>query len=304
MVFSNARLILQKASGWSAIKLLLLAAGRSRPGLKMIWTPLLWSYVRSGEIPITYTHSNRTFRVFLRLADQDSDLHSILEVLIRQVYPLNPAYAADLVIDGGANIGLFSLQAASVYPSAKLIACEPLPRNIVQLNKHLNRNHVTASVMSVCVGGAHGTIPFYCRGANASSFNASTPYDDVLSIEVLSLQEVVAASSAQRILIKLDIEGMEIEALQSYVPTEQRSVIVLGELHGHKHNRGKLESLFAQHRWSFQLGDLSGDDAIFEARSPAALRLLPNHNLQATSTTQPTSAPVPLSNSPSSAPLA
>ena len=273
MAFANARLILKTASGWSALKLLLLTARFSRPGLVSIWTPLLRPFVRNDEIPIRYTQANRTFDVSVRMADQQSDLHSILEVAIRHAYPLDPSYAADLVIDGGANIGLFSLQAAAVYPSAKVIACEPLPRNIAQVERHCIRNNVTAKLMPVCLGGTRRTIPFYCRGANASSFDPAKPYDRVLEIEVLRLNDILDASPADSILIKLDIEGMEIETLESYVPTEQRRVVIFGELHGHKTNRATLDRLFAKYGWSFKVGDLSGEDTIFEAQSPAAALL-------------------------------
>ena len=153
MALANARLILKSASGSSALKLLLLTARFSRPGLKPIWITLIRAFVRNEEIPIQYTQSNRTFDISLRMADQESDLHSILEVAIRHVYPLDPSFVPDLVIDGGANIGLFSLQAAAIYPSAKLIVCEPLPRNIKQVEKHLSRNHVTANLLPVCIGG-------------------------------------------------------------------------------------------------------------------------------------------------------
>jgi transposase len=49
--------------------------------------------------------------------------------------------------------------------------------------------------------------------------------------------------------------------------------VICGELHGHKERRPALDQLFAVHGWSLQLGDLSGEDAIFEARSPAAVAL-------------------------------
>jgi FkbM family methyltransferase len=273
MALVNAKLILKSASGLSVLKLLLLTARFSRPGLRPFWTTLLRPFVRNDEIPIQYRQATHSFNVFLRMADQESDLHSMLEVAVRNVYHLDPSFAPDLVIDGGANIGLFSLQAAAVYPSANLIVCEPLPRNVTQVEKHLSCNQITADLLPICIGGARRTIPFYCRGANASSFDPAKPFERVLDIDVLSLNDIVNTRPAQRILIKLDIEGMEIEALESYVPGEHRAVVILGELHGHKQNRAALERLFAGHGWSLQLGDLRGDDTIFEALSPAAAAL-------------------------------
>ena len=274
MAFGKAKLILKNVSGLSALKLLLLKAKYSRPALRPLCVFLLAPFQRNGEIPIDYKKGNRSFRVFVRDVDQESDMHSMLEVAVRNVYPLDPAYAADLVIDGGANVGLFSLQAAAVYPDAKILVCEPLPRNTAQVEKHLIQNHVdNAELLPICIGGARRTIPFYCREANASSFDAAKPYDSVLNIDVLPLEEIVNQHPANRVLIKLDIEGMEVEALETYIPGEQRPVVIFGELHDHKERRSALERLLAENGWSIQLGDLSGDDVIFEARSPAAVAL-------------------------------
>ena len=273
MAFGNAKQIVQRTSGSSAIKLLLLTAKFSRPGLLPLWKALLSPFVHSGEISVPYKEAGKSRRALLRTSDESSDLHSVLEVIVRKVYPLDPAFAAELVIDGGANIGLFSLQASAVYPAAKIVMCEPLPRNIEHLERQMKANQVSAKLMPVCIGGAHRTIPFYCRGANASSFDPHAPYTSVMEIDVLRLGEIIGDSPAKRILIKLDIEGMEIESLQEYVPGENRAVIIFGELHGHKENSPVMARLFAEHGWLFRIGDLSGEDTIFEARSPAAVAL-------------------------------
>ncbi len=270
MAFGNARQILQATSGLNSFKLLLLMARFTRPGLEPLSTLLLQPFMRNGEIPFRYHEGNRNYSVSLRTADLQSDLHSALEVIVRKVYSLDPRFAPDLVIDGGANIGLFSLQAAAIYPSAKILMCEPLPRNIAQAKKLLHLNQVMADLLPVCIGGSPRTIPFYSRHANGSSFDATEPYTSVLEVEVRRLRDIVGNRPAQRVLIKLDIEGMEVESLRDYVPLESRPVIILGELHRHKETRPIMEELFAGHEWSFEVGDMSGEDVIFEARSPAA----------------------------------
>ncbi len=273
MAFGNARGILQAVSGLSALKLLLLMARFTRPQLEPLCTLLLQPFVRNGEIPIRYREGNRNYSSSIRTSDLQSDLHSTLEVIVRKVYALDPVFSPDLVIDGGANIGLFSLQAAAVYPTAKILMCEPLPRNIAQAKKLMSINHVAADLLPVCIGGTHRTIPFYCRSANDSSFDDKEPYLSVLEIEVLRLRDIAESETAKRILIKLDIEGMEMESLQDYVPTENRSVMILGELHRHRETRPVMEALFAGYGWSFEVGDVSGDDTIFEAHSPASRAL-------------------------------
>jgi FkbM family methyltransferase len=273
MAFSNAKQILRQTSGLSALKLLALTTQYSRPALTPLAKLFLGPFTKDGEVTITYRQGSRKLKALIRTADQQSDLHSALEVIARTVYPLDSAFAPDLVIDGGANIGLFSLQASATYPEAVILMCEPLPRNVVQIEKHIKLNHVKGELMPVCIGGTHGSIPFYCRHANASSFDPREKYESVMQMDVLRIGEIFGERTAHRILIKLDIEGMEVEALSDYVPAEDRIVIIFGELHQHRTTLPLMEKLFGEHGWSFQLGDLAGEDTIFEARSPAALKL-------------------------------
>lgn len=88
------------------------------------------------------------------------------------------------------------------------------------------------------------------------------------------LRDAIGDSSEERLLVKLDIEGMEVEALGAFVPEEKRPVYVVGELHDVSVNRQPLEEIFCTHGWSFHIGTVGGDQAIFRACSPAALPML------------------------------
>ncbi|MGH9596610.1 MAG: hypothetical protein ACRD3K_07420, partial [Edaphobacter sp.] len=101
MALNNVKLILRRTSGTNALKLLLLTGQFSRPGLGPLWGFLLRFFSRSDEISIRYKQGGRNLQAFIRTADKSSDLHSVLEVIVRNAYPLDPAFAADLVIDGG-----------------------------------------------------------------------------------------------------------------------------------------------------------------------------------------------------------
>jgi len=80
------------------------------------------------------------------MSDLSADFLSTRELCVNDNYQLDRAFAPDLVIDGGGNIGLFTLRAAAALPiektSTKLIVCEPLPRNVRQIQKHLEVNRV------------------------------------------------------------------------------------------------------------------------------------------------------------------
>ena len=134
---------------------------------------------------------------------------------------------------------------------------------------------LTARVDAVgCLGGERRSIPFYCREAIDSSFDPEKPYTSVIEIPVYTLQDAIGSCSAGRILIKLDIEGMEIEVLGAYVPSESRPVYIVGELHSFAVNAPTLRRIFGDYGWAFEFCEVADDHATFRACSPAALPLL------------------------------
>jgi FkbM family methyltransferase len=279
MAFENVRSILRIGSPSSSFKLLLLAASRSRPRYRALCLGLLRPFVRGGEISLRYRCYDRYLRCFIGLSDMESDLISVLELSVRDTYELDFSFKPDLVIDGGGNIGLFTLRAAAGLArggdsAARFIVCEPLPRNLDQIRKHLAINEISAEVMAGCLGGERRSIPFYCREAIDSSFEPDKPYTSVVEIPVYTLQDAIGSYAAKRILIKLDIEGMEMEVLGSYVPWEHRPVYVVGELHSFAMNAPTLRRTFEENGWGFEFCEIANDHATFRACSPAAAPLL------------------------------
>ena len=279
MAFPNVKRILKIGSPLSIYKLLLMAATFSRPKYRALWLGLLWPFVRQGEIALRYRCYNRYLDILVRMSDLESDYLSTLELGVLDVYEIDRGFHPNLVIDGGGNIGLFTLRAASAATSVgddavRFVICEPLPANVEQIKKNLARNGVNARILPACLGGTDRTIPFYCREANQSSFDSSKPYTNVMEIPVLLLSDAIGPDPAERILIKLDIEGMEVEALSSFVPSETRAVYIVGELHEFSKNSSRMEQIFADHGWMIEFHGTFDDLSGFRACSPAALPLL------------------------------
>jgi FkbM family methyltransferase len=281
MAFDNVNSILQMGSVSSSFKLLLIAASASRPKYQKLCFRLLRPFVRNGEIPLRYRCYDRYLQSFVRLSDVSSDLLGALELSVRDTYNLDLNVQPDLVIDGGGNIGLFTLRAAAATASTshlpvRFVVCEPLPRNVAQIRKHIDLNKVPAEIMEGCLGGNRRSIPFYCREAIHSSFDPCKPYTSVVEMPVYTLKDAIGSYPAKRILIKLDIEGMEIEALDSFVPSEQRPVYIVGELHSFAANASIMGRIFRDNGWKFEFCGIANDQANFRACSPAALPLLPS----------------------------
>ena len=156
----------------------------------------------------------------------------------------------------------------------RYVVCEPVPQNLEQIRFHLALNGLQAQILPACLGGTPRTIPFYRREANQSSFDSTKPYASVMEIPVVRLQDAIGPDAAERILIKLDIEGMEVEALSAFIPYEHRAVYLVGELHHFSRNAPLMEQLFRSHHWTLELHGIANDLCSFRGCSPAALPLL------------------------------
>lgn len=278
MAFDNVRSILSLQSPASSLKLLCIAATFSRPRFRAVWQAMLRPFVHNDEVSLKYWCAKRYLTIYLRMPELQSDFQSALELGARDTYHLDEEFHPDLVIDGGGNVGLFTLRVAALESAAarppQFVIYEPMPHNSLQCRKHLDANRIEAEIVNACLGGTRRSIPFYCRGAIDSSFDAAKPYDKVVEMPVHLLRDAIGDTPAERILIKLDIEGMEVEALDALLPHEKRPVYVVGELHDVSVNGPQLERLFRKHDWSFHFGPVAGDQAIFQACSPAALPML------------------------------
>lgn len=274
MLLPNARPILRMGPSLTTFKLLLMAAAWSRPSLRELSLLFLRPFVHKGEIEVHYKCDGRRRTVFVRMDDMLSDYYSVLELGVHHIYNLDKAFVPDLIVDCGGNIGLFSLSASALYPSSKIVICEPVPRNLGRIERHMQANGLSPEVLPVCIGGTQREIPFYVREANQGSFDPAKPYTGVLEIKVLTLADVLRNRDARAILVKLDIEGMEIETLESYVPIERRAVCIVGELHDHKKNNRKIEEIFKDQGWTLQFSDVTDQGSAFKAYSPAASSML------------------------------
>jgi FkbM family methyltransferase len=279
MLFPNIRRILGICSPMSSLKLILAVGTSSRPKYRGVLLRLLQPFMRDGEFELRYQCYERVNKTTIRSSDMQADCLSTIELCILDTYEVERDFRPDLVIDGGGNIGLFTLRAAaSILPGrktpVKFVICEPLPKNIVQIRKHLEMNEIDAELMPFCLGGTRRSVPFYCRAANESGFDSNVPYDSVIDIPVITLQDAIGSSTAERILIKLDIEGMEMEVLEAYLPTERRAVYIVGELHHYPINAAILELMFHEHGWTVEMFEVGVEESNFRACSPAAAPLL------------------------------
>jgi FkbM family methyltransferase len=125
----------------------------------------------------------------------------------------------DVVIDGGANIGLYAaLAAARVGPHGQVVACEPSPATMTLLRANIERNRFDwVELREVALADAPGRLAMHMfePGSGYTSFApAHTVEGDRVDVEVTTLDDLAATLDRAVSLVKLDIEGAELRALR------------------------------------------------------------------------------------------
>lgn len=133
-----------------------------------------------------------------------------------------------VVVDVGAFLGQYSLLAArQVGDAGKVFAFEPDPRNFPFLLKNVQRNGFADRIRTVpqAVSDRAGEVSFYLdpQVGSGSSLVFQRRRDAVTEIvRTVSLDEFLGDSITPD-LIKLDIEGGEIRALEGMAETVRRA---------------------------------------------------------------------------------
>jgi len=113
------------------------------------------------------------------------------------------------VVDCGANVGLFSL---FMKDAARLVAVEPNPAVVSRLRRNLESNEVAATVVEAAVSSEDGAVKMgFADGPSVLSAIGETG-SEVRSVSIDSLLEQTNVDEVD--LLKLDVEGHEIEALR------------------------------------------------------------------------------------------
>jgi FkbM family methyltransferase len=118
----------------------------------------------------------------------------------------------DTFWDVGANVGFYSLLAARlVGPRGRVVAIEPVPRNLRYLHRHIGINALeNVAVVEAAAGEREGTARFTESAGNAQNhFSDGGP----LVVPVVTLDGLLATFPPPRAL-KIDIEGAEHLALE------------------------------------------------------------------------------------------
>lgn len=130
----------------------------------------------------------------------------------------------DVVIDVGANEGLYSLLAAArVGPQGRVVAVEPSPREFARLRANVDHNKFGDRVIlfDKALSSAAGWAPFVIAEASHAGQNAFADRftdriiaEDLRQTPVATLDALAAKLISRRVnLVKIDVEGAEFDVM-------------------------------------------------------------------------------------------
>jgi FkbM family methyltransferase len=167
----------------------------------------------------------------------------VSSIFLSDVYGTLPVLG-NIVIDIGANIGdssiYFILRGAD-----KVIALEPSPRNYEFARRNIEENNY-ADKISILLAGCSTTIGITdLDDSRDKGSNIVRQDPDLSKVPVLTLEEILNENKllSQRLLLKMDCEGCEYEAIlsASHETLRKFSHIVIEYHHGYKSLKKKLE---------------------------------------------------------------
>jgi len=198
------------------------------------WAAMSAAYLGFARLPFPYIlQLRRGEKIQL---EELTDLKTFWQIFLRRVYQVRTS--DEVILDLGANIGLFSLYAARTAPQARIFSFEPFPSTFRRLSETIQNHNLGERVtcLNYAATGSDGIrimpdveVPSQRRALASTQSEKSGP-------QVLgkTLEAILDENQLARVdLLKIDIEGSEYEVLLSTSPAVLKRIRRIAlEYHG------------------------------------------------------------------------
>lgn len=182
-----------------------------------------------------------------------SDHYTFGDVFEQEVYKsvLHYVPTCSTILDLGANIGFASLYLARLYPSARIVSVEPNRENYALLTtnlEHLIRQE-RCIPLQAAVWSVHKSLavdPKWQHGAYNAFRLKDIPASERVadSVEGITMEEILAAAKFQYVdLLKVDIEGAEVELFRGDIGWLGRVKAIAIEFHGASRQESEFDNI-------------------------------------------------------------
>ena len=152
-------------------------------------------------------------------------------VYLRALTGVSPQY----IIDIGAHAGFFTVQAATNWPHAHIIAIEPAPNNynILERNVKTNNLHNVTLIQAALTSDRSETVEFQLSSQAESHAlvgqGVTKNKSDVIQVPTISFEQIFENNNMIVDLLKIDCEGCEYDLIEYAIDrlkTNVRTIIM------------------------------------------------------------------------------
>lgn len=180
-----------------------------------------------------------------RVEVDTSDLGQLIsydEVLRENVYDLDLlTFEPEVILDCGAHVGFFSMLALARFPKARLMAFEPNPQNAARLRRHLAPCSDRVEIYEAAVALQEGE-GWFEKGESNTGRLGSGGGDAGWKVRLEDLPRMIAQQSGKAMLLKLDVEGEEINLMPEIAPRLSTPCAIFFETHDGQAAWDKVEA--------------------------------------------------------------
>lgn len=137
------------------------------------------------------------------------------DIFVRRTLDFRSATDAPCVLDCGANVGLATIWIKQRFPRARVTAFEADPAICAVMRRNVERNRIeNVEVVQAAIWRENTRLAFRAEGSDSGAIDsvaAETP-GAIVEVPAIRLRDRLAAAPVD--LLKLDIEGAELDVLE------------------------------------------------------------------------------------------
>lgn len=181
-----------------------------------------------------------------------SDIFTLAEILHEGQYAVqSPLPPSPVIIDAGANIGVAAAWFLGRFPGAHLHCFEPSSVNFAYLSANVG-SVADVRVTRAALGADRGeaTLRLAAHGAMHSTSHGESAFGTE-SVPCLALADYLETAGISRVdLLKLDVEGSELDVLRGLRGRLADVRVIIGEVHEGLVDPGAFDQYLADHGFS------------------------------------------------------
>lgn len=156
-------------------------------------------------------------------------LSMLLEIVADDVYHLKEKNDPKIIFDVGANIGIFSLHAATLFPGSVIYAFEPSAENFTMLKAN-TKQFKNIHCLNKAISNYNGLAYINDNKNNTAFTISSTATENVLhTCSTITLRTFISEHGINEIdVLKLDCEGAEYDIVNDDIAFANE---IVGEYH-------------------------------------------------------------------------